>query len=70
MASALSGNLRANDRLVCAVWLNQPANSFGVEKNFTNPFDISPDDDNSVVAGEDGLSDLNMESFIQDCQLF
>jgi hypothetical protein len=56
---------RGNYRLVGAIWLDKPE-SFKVDSKIGNPPNVSPDDLNAPVAGEDGLSSMAMESFTQD----
>ncbi len=59
-------DLRANYRLVGAVWLDKPEVTFAANKKFANPPGTTTDDPGATVAGEDGLSSMAMESFTQN----
>jgi hypothetical protein len=65
-ASNAPNDVRQNYQLVGAVWLDKPETSFAVNKKFANPAGMSTDDPAAVVAGEDGLSSMAMESFTQN----
>jgi hypothetical protein len=58
-----SSDERGNYRLVGAVWLDDPENTFGLNKVFQNQDGQSSDE--GMVAGEDRLSSTAMESFTQ-----
>lgn len=57
---------RKNYQLVGAIWLDKPESTFKEGLSFKNPQGMSTDDQNAIVAGEDGLSSMAMESFTQD----
>jgi hypothetical protein len=57
---------RLNYRLVGAVWLDNPAKDFKKGIKLKNPGGVKTDDPGAMVAGEDGLSSMAMESFTQD----
>jgi hypothetical protein len=63
---AAPNDARRNYRLVGAIWLDQPEKSFAADKKFANPPSMSTDDPAAIVAGEDGLSSMAMESFTQN----
>ncbi|WP_421591824.1 hypothetical protein [Shinella sp. M27] len=58
-----SSDKRRFYRLVGATWLDKPEESFSLNKAFVNQPGESSDD--GIVAGEDALSSLAMESFTQ-----
>lgn len=60
----LEGDKRQYYRLVGAVWMDKPAN-LKVGMGIANPSNISTDDPNAIVAGEDGLGSTAMESFTE-----
>ncbi len=53
-------------RLVGAVWLDKPEDTFKLDKPFFNKPDQTSDTPGAMLAGEDGLSSTAMESFTQD----
>lgn len=57
---------RLNYRLVGAVWLDNPKKDFKSGIKLRNPEGIKSDDPGAIVAGEEGLSSMAMESFTQD----
>lgn len=59
----LSTDKRQYYRLVGATWLDQPEKSFTIGQAFQNQ--PGEDSDHGMVAGEDALSSLAMESFTQ-----
>lgn len=65
-AANAPGDLRKNYQLVGAIWLDKPEISFAANRKFANPPGMSTDDPAAIVAGEDGLSSMAMESFTQD----
>ena len=60
-------DMRSNYRLVGAVWLDQPQRDFKLKARFDNPANVTSDDQTGagIVAGEDRLSSMQMESFTQ-----
>lgn len=54
-------------RLVGAVWLDQPHETFKLDQSFANDATRETSDE-GMVAGEDGLSSTAMESFTQNSQ--
>jgi hypothetical protein len=69
MASLFAANapndLRRNYQLVGAIWMDKP-DRFAANMSITNPPGLSTDDPMAIVAGEDGLSSMSMESFTQN----
>lgn len=52
-------------RLVGAVWINDPEKDFKVNTGFSDPLNVSTDEDISVLAGEGRLASTAMESFTE-----
>jgi hypothetical protein len=61
-----SKDVRANYRLIGAVWLDDPDKAFRLDKFFETQTGHSPDEIGAVPAGEDRLSNMAVESFTQD----
>jgi hypothetical protein len=58
-------DLRRHYRLVGAIWMDKP-DRFAAGIKIENPAGMSTDDPKAIVAGEDGLSSMAMESFTQN----
>lgn len=58
-------DVRHNYRLIGAVWLKTPGNSFASGKHFSNKDGQSSDDPMATLSGEAALSSTAMESFTQ-----
>jgi len=56
---------RRNYRLVGAIWMDKPQ-LFTTKMPIANPAGMDTDDPAAIVAGEDGLSSMAMESFTQN----
>ncbi|MCK1744139.1 hypothetical protein IVA80_25710 [Bradyrhizobium sp. 139] len=56
---------RRNYRLVGAIWMDKP-DQFKTNMPIANPAGMDTDNPAAIVAGEDGLSSLAMESFTQN----
>ncbi|QOZ66595.1 hypothetical protein WN72_09575 [Bradyrhizobium arachidis] len=56
---------RRNYRLVGAIWMDKPER-FAPGMKIENPAGMTTDDPAAIVAGEDGLSSMAMESFTQN----
>lgn len=56
---------RRNYRLVGAIWMDKPQ-LLTANMPITNPAGMDTDDPSAIVAGEDGLSSMAMESFTQN----
>ncbi|MDA9445967.1 hypothetical protein XI01_04390 [Bradyrhizobium sp. CCBAU 21360] len=69
MASLFAQNApndpRRNYRLVGAIWMDKPER-FAPGMKIENPAGMTTDDPAAIVAGEDGLSSMAMESFTQN----
>jgi hypothetical protein len=62
------GDVRHNYQLVGAVWMDNPTRDFKENLLITNQVGQTTDTAGAMVAGEDGLSSVAMESFTQDTQ--
>ncbi|GLR90380.1 hypothetical protein [Bradyrhizobium iriomotense] len=64
-AQSAPNDPRRNYRLVGAIWMDKPQ-LLTVDMPIVNPADMDTDDPAAIVAGEDGLSSMAMESFTQN----
>ena len=64
-ASNAPNDVRRNYQLVEAIWMDKP-DRFATNMKIANPSGMSTDDPAAIVAGEDGLSSMAMESFTQN----
>jgi hypothetical protein len=65
-ATSGAGSRRANYRLVGAVWLKRPRETFTINAKFADQDGRSTDDEKSMLQGQDSLSNMAIESFTQD----
>ena len=64
-AQSAPNDPRRNYRLVGAIWMDKPQ-LLTVDMPIVNPVGMDTDDPAALVAGEDGLSSMAMESFTQN----